>query len=82
MRADMDQRVEALCPEPEVEGDIGMARGAGEVVIVVRPRRHLAAFGLQGNDGAAPADRVKAEVTVFDRGVGFGVAPGREKRLA
>ena len=43
VRAHVDQGVEALRAEPEVEGDIGVARGAGEVVVVVvpaaRPRR-------------------------------------------
>ena len=47
MRADMDQRMQSLRPQPEVEGDIAVARGAREVVIVVIARRDLAAFGLQ-----------------------------------
>ena len=44
-------------PEPQVEGDIAMARGAAQVVIVVVSGCDFAPFGLQRDQGLARADR-------------------------
>ncbi len=48
MRTDMDQGI-GLLLQPEVKGDIGMARHAFEIVIVVVARAGLPALGLQGD---------------------------------
>jgi hypothetical protein len=51
-------------------------------VVVVRPGLHLAALGLERDDGPAPPQSVEAEMATGDGGIGLGLAPGGKKRLA
>ena len=76
MGADVDKGVDALRAQPEVEGNVGMARGARQVVIAVAACRDLAAFGLQGDQGFAAQQGGEVEVSGVAQQVGGGIAPG------
>src|SRR5262249_13793069 len=76
VRTHMDQPINALLAEPEIERDIGMARNAGEVVIVDIAAFDLAALGLHGDDGLAASDCGEMELAVTNLWVALGRAPG------
>ena len=81
MRAEMNQRVDALdLAQPEVERDIGVARRQREVVILALARVDAAAIGLHGDDQLAGAHDAENERAVAHGRVGFGIAPGRDRR--
>ena len=63
-------------PEPEVEGDIGVARDAREIVVVCLAAFHLAALGLHGDDRLAAADCSEMKSAVANLRVVLGRAPG------
>ena len=75
MRADMDQCV-GLVPQPEIEGDIGVAGDTGEVVVVRIARLGRAAFGLERNESGPPADRGEGETRSGCIHILIGIAPG------
>ena len=76
MRAHVDQRPRALLRQPQVEGDIAMARHAGQVVIAVLAPRAVAAFGLQRQDHRAVQAGAQVEGAVPAIGIGLGRPPG------
>ena len=58
MRAELNDRVDVLLAgEPEIEGDIGVARRQVEIVIVALARGRVAAVGLNRDDELARAAR-------------------------
>ena len=75
VRAHVDQRVDVLGAQPEVERNVGVARGARCVVIVGVAGGGGAAFGLQRDQGLAAHQGGEVDVAVVDVGVGFGRAP-------
>src|ERR1700761_2665639 len=75
MRPHMDQRVNALLPEPDIEGDIGVARNSGEIMVVGVATRGLATLGLHGDDGFAVSDRGEMELAVANLWIALGPAP-------
>ena len=75
MRADMHQRVVPLCAQPEVEGHIGVARGAGKVVIAVFAVLQISALGLQRDQRIAAGLRGEVEGTVLNQRVILGLPP-------
>ena len=75
MRAHVNQRINALPAEPKIKGDIGMARNAGEIVIVGGAACDLAALGLDSNDGFAGADGCEMKFTVANLRVALWHAP-------
>ena len=76
MRAHVDQGVQALGAQPKVEGDIGMAWGARQVVIIAVAAGDLTTFGLQRDQGIAAPGGGEVESAVLHRGVSVGGAPG------
>ena len=81
MCADMDQRMNALGMEPQVEGHIGMTRGACEVVVVVTPRLHIATLGLKSNGAVSAPERGKMKEASCDQRIAFDIPPGCEERF-
>ena len=72
----MDERVEAeAVAEPEIEGDVAVARGHGGVVVLALSAGARAAVGLQGDGEVAAVDEAEDEGSVDDGGVCGGVAP-------
>jgi hypothetical protein len=71
--------MQGLGTEPEVEGDVGVAWGAREVVIFGFAGADMAAFGLQGDEGRACGQAGEVEGIVQDVGVCGGVAPSLGK---
>ena len=73
MRAEVDQRIDPRpLPEPEIEGDVGMARRQVRIVISGFPVRQVAALGLQANEeiairGYRQGNRAARERGVFGR---------------
>ena len=83
MRAELDQRVDPLLArEPEIEGDIGVARRERQVVIVALARRRVAAVRLHRDDELAEAHEAEPERAVDQRGIVRGLAPGGANRRA
>ncbi|CAM3446252.1 hypothetical protein PANO111632_19235 [Paracoccus nototheniae] len=75
MRAHMDQRMGVLFGQPQIEGDIGVAGHAGQVVIAVLAALGVAAFGLQGQPQVSALRHAQMERAVAAIGVGLGRAP-------
>ncbi len=72
----MDQRVDRPgVPQPEVERDIGVARGQGGIVVLGLALVAPAAIGLQGEGEAAELQGAEVEGVVGDGGVVGGLAP-------
>ena len=67
MRADVDDGIDSLLPEPEMERDIGMTRRARQVVIVGIAVPDITALRLNGDDRLAASDRgeMKGAVTAI-----------------
>ncbi len=82
VRAAMDQRVNAgPMAQPEVEGDIGVARGQRGVVVVALAAVAMAAIGLEGEREIAGLDVAEDEGAVPDARVVGRIAPmGGERR--
>ena len=61
----MDQRVDVLdLAQPEIEGDIGVARRQVGVVVARLAVERIAAVGLDGGDELAVAGEAQGEVPV------------------
>ncbi len=73
MRAEMDQRIDArLLAEPEIEGDVGVARRQVRIVIGGFAVRQMAALGLEADEeiavgGYRQGNRAARECGVFGR---------------
>ena len=77
--ADMDERVDGLdAPEPEVDGEIGMARRAALVVAVGLAILRPAAIRLKGDDQPAGSQMRDDEVAVDEGGILLGRAVQRD----
>ena len=76
MRAELDQRVNPLATrQPEMEGDIGMARRQSQIMIVALAACAAAAVGLNGDDQLAEPGEAEAERIVNNLRVGLRRAP-------
>ena len=82
MRADVHQRVVPLCAQPEVEGHIGMTRGASEVVIAVFAVLQIAAFRLQRDQRVAAGLRGEVERAILNQRIILNRAPCVAKVIA
>ena len=77
VRAEMDYRIDVFCAaEPQIEGDISVARRHIRVVIEGLAVADLAAVGLNRRDQPAEAPVADEEMPVLDRGIVFRPAPG------
>ena len=76
VRAELDEGVDPLAArEPEVEGDIGVARGKRQAVIVALATERVAPVRLDGDDQLAEADKAEAECPVDQARIADGIAP-------
>ena len=76
VRAHVHDGINPLPAEPEIERDIGMARRAGEIVIVGIARGRIATLGLDRDDRVAALDRSEVERAVAAARIGLRRAPG------
>ena len=74
MGPDMHHRIRLLL-QPQIEGDIARARRAAQVVIVIIPFGQRPAFGLQGDQQLATAQRRKTERPVVKQRIILRRAP-------
>src|SRR6516162_6268993 len=63
VRAHMDECVDALPPEPQIEGDIRMTGRARKIVIFRIAMIEVTSFWLDRDDDLATPDRGKTELT-------------------
>ena len=83
MRAEMDHGVDALdFAQPEIEGDVGVARRQVRVVIARLAVERAAAVRLDGGDQAAVGREAHGEMTVADRGIVVRRAPCGDNLVA
>ncbi len=83
MGAEMDQRMDGLdLAQPEIEGDIGVARRQIGVVVARFAVERIAAVGLDRGDELAVTREAQNEMPVAERGVVFRRAPGRRDLAA
>jgi len=75
MRADVDDGVDTLPPEPEMERDIGMAGHARQIVIVGIAMTDITALRLNGDDRLAASDRGEMKCAVTAIGIVLRGAP-------
>jgi len=81
VRSHVDEGVEALGAKPEIEGNIAMARGTRQVVVIAVPRHDLAAFGLQRDQHMSTTDGGKVDGAIAHHGIAGRIAPGLRKVL-
>ena len=75
--AEMDHGVDALdLAQPEIEGDVSVARRQVWIVIARFAVERVAAVRLDGGDQSAVAREAQGEVPVADGGIGVRRAPG------
>ena len=79
MRADMQQCMGVLRPQPQIERHIAMTRSARQIVVIAIARHHIAAFGLQGDQGVPRADSGKMERSNTTSWIIGGVTPCRQQ---
>ncbi|OIQ65202.1 hypothetical protein GALL_532430 [mine drainage metagenome] len=61
--------------KPEIEGDIGVARGAGQVVVIGVPAGGMAPFRLKRDKGVSGLKGGEVEDAVEAGRIGLGRAP-------